>query len=497
MIEVDFGSLAIAVVTFAVAWFWQAARVRARIAPLESSRSALQDQFAEQQRELSILKEAQARAAEHYREESALRAAAEERAARLAEVEAGLQQREALSAQQRETIAALETQLSEQRKRQEEQRKLLEEAQTALANSFKALSADALKSNNQAFIELAKATLEKFQEGARGDLEARHKAVDQLVKPLKESLEKVDGKLGEIERSRLSSYAALNEQLKGLVETHLPVLRNETANLVKALRQPTVRGRWGELQLRRVVEMAGMLDHCDFLEQENKTSHEGRIRPDLVIKLPGGRNIVVDAKASISAYLEAVECSDESAQRIHLARHAQQVRGHMSALGKKAYWEQFEPTPEFVIMFLPGEVFFSAALQEDPSLIEFGVDEKVIAASPTTLIALLRAVAYGWRQEALAQNARQVAELGKELYSRVCTLGEHWSKLGERLGRTVEAYNKATGALEVRVLSSARKFRDLKVGTGDSSIVELQQLEKLPRVVQAADLEAIAQEDEG
>src|SRR5690606_10546865 len=191
------------------------------------------------------------------------------------------------------------------------------------------------------------------------------------------SLQKVDGKLGEIEKARVSSYAALNEQLKGLVETHLPMLRNETANLVKALRQPTTRGRWGELQLKRVVEIAGMLDHCDFVEQENRTTEEGRLRPDLIVKLPGERNIVVDAKAPVSAYLDAIEADDEATQRLHLARHAQQVRSHMSALARKAYWDQFSPTPEFVVLFLPGEVFFSAALQEDPTLIEAGVDQKV------------------------------------------------------------------------------------------------------------------------
>jgi DNA recombination protein RmuC len=284
----------------------------------------------------------------------------------------------------------LSTRLEAEREQSDEKIQLLNEAKEALSDSFKALSNDALRNNNQAFLDLAKASLEKYQEGATGDLESRQQAMSQLVQPIRDSLEKVDIKLGELETERVASYSALNEQLRGLVETHLPVLRSETEKLVKALRQPTVRGRWGELQLKRVVEMAGMLDHCDFLEQENRTTEDGKLRPDLIVKLPGGRNIVVDAKAPISAYLEATEASDEVTQRACMAQHAQQVRSHITALGRKGYWEQFTPTPEFVVMFMPGEVFFSAALQEDPSLIECGVGERVISATPTTLIALLR-----------------------------------------------------------------------------------------------------------
>lgn len=470
---------------FCIAWYLRGWRAHAQFAPFKARLESLQQQHTERVAELEALRSDRARVAELYRAETERRAAAEQRAGRVEELEVRLEQRDSQLAQSRETIAALETQLREEHKALELQRASLKEAQVAISDSFKALSADALKSNNQAFIDLAKSTLEKFQESARGDLDARRKAVAELVRPLTESLSKVDGKLGEIEKARVSSYAALNEQLKGLVETHLPVLRNETANLVKALRQPTVRGRWGELQLKRVVEMAGMLDHCDFLEQENRTLEEGKLRPDLVIKLPGGRNIVVDAKASISAYLEALESTDEHVQRAHLANHARQVRGHMTTLGRKAYWDQFTPTPEFVVMFLPGEAFFSAALQEDPSLIEFGVEQKVIAATPTTLIALLRAVAYGWRQEALAQNAKEIAALGKDLYTRITTLAEHWNKLGERLGRTVEAYNRSTGSLETSVLRSARRLRDLKVSADDAEISDLKQVEKLPRVLQA------------
>ncbi|MFL6714655.1 MAG: DNA recombination protein RmuC [Sulfurifustis sp.] len=419
---------------------------------------------------------------------SAFEARVTELQAVVKEKEAGLQASQAEIAALKSAHAELSERLVQERKNAQEKLALLHEAQATLSDAFKALSADALKSNNQAFIELARATLEKFQEGAKHDLEARQKAVDELVRPLRESLEKVDGKLGDLEKSRIESYSALNEQLKGLVETHLPMLRSETANLVKALRQPTVRGRWGEIQLKRVVEMAGMLEHCDFDEQENRTTEEGRFRPDLIVRLPGGKSIVVDAKAPVAAYLDATEAEDETAQRARLADHARQVRAHIAALGRKAYWEQFDPTPEFVVLFLPGEMFFSAALQQDPGLIEFGVNERVIPATPTTLIALLRAVAYGWRQEALAKNAQEVAEYGKQLYERIAKLGEHWANVGDKLGKAVDAYNSASSTLESRVLVSARKLRDLKVGAEDAEIEAIEPLDRTPRAIHADEL---------
>jgi DNA recombination protein RmuC len=234
--------------------------------------------------------------------------------------------------------------------------------------------------------------------------------------------------------------------------------------------------------------MAGMLDHCDFKEQDVRSTEDGSKRPDLVVKLPGGRNIVIDAKTPISAYLSALEASDEPTQKIFTAKHAQQCRSHITALGRKSYWEQFSPTPEFVVMFIPGEVFFSAALQEDPTLLECGVNEKVILATPTTLIALLRAVAFGWRQEKLAQNAEEVAQLGKELYERICTMGSHWTEVGERLGKAVESYNKSTATLESRVMVSARRFRDLRVGTADSELDLLNPIDVVPREIQTEGL---------
>lgn len=419
------------------------------------------------------------------RDEAVRRAAAEAGAARLPDLEAKLDERERALADARAGIAGLESRLAEERKSAGEKLALLNDAQIKLADAFKALSSDALQSNNKSFLELAKTTLETFQQGAKSDLEARQKAVDELVKPLRESLEKVDGKIGELEKSRVGAYAALNEQIRGLVETHLPRLQTETANLSKALRQPVVRGRWGEIQLKRVVELAQMLDHCDFVEQETRNTDDVRLRPDMIIRLPGGKQVVVDAKTPLAAYLDAIESSDELVQAAKLKDHARQVRDHMVALGKKAYWEQFQPSPEFVIMFLPGEMFFSAALQQDPSLIEYGVNEKVIPATPTTLIALLRAVAYGWRQEALAKNAQEVAELGKLLYERIATLAETWGSVGERLDQAVKAYNGSIGTLESRVLVSARRLRDLKAGADDVEIKSIEPIERATRKLQA------------
>lgn len=438
-----------------------------------------------------------ARQAEVLRSQTERRAAAEEKATRVPGLEQQLEERGRALGQAHTRAAELETRLAEERKVTKEKLELLNEAQNKLSDAFKALSAEALKSNNQAFLDLAKVTLEKHQESAESDLAARQKAVSELVGPLRESLDKVDGKLGEIEKARIEGYSTLKEQLRGLIETHLPLLRTETANLVRALRQPTVRGRWGEIQLKRVVEMAGMVDHCDFLEQETRHTEDGeRLRPDLIVRLPGGKQVVVDAKAPLTAYLEAVEATDELVQGVHLVAHAQQVRAHMTALGRKAYWEQFDPAPEFVVLFLPGEMLFSAALHHDPGLIEFGVNEKVIPATPTTLIALLRAVAYGWRQEALAKNAQEVADLGRQLYDRIGKLGEHWTNVGDRLGKAVEAYNSATATLESRVLVSARRLRELKAGSDGVEIEVVEPIELQPRALQSQALAEPAEEPE-
>jgi DNA recombination protein RmuC len=344
---------------------------------------------------------------------------------------------------------------------------------------FKTLCADALKNNNQLFLDLANATLEKFQASAKGDLEKRQQAIDHLIHPIKESLNKFEQKIQEVEKSRVGAYEGLSQQVKSLLETQLH-LRQETANLVKALRTPQVRGRWGEIQLQRVVELAGMLEHCDFQQQQSVTHQENRFRPDLIVRLPGGKNIVVDAKAPLWSFLEALENTDEIQQKQKFTDHARHIRDHMQQLSKKSYWEQFQPTPEFVILFLPGETFFSAALEHDPSLIEQGVEQRVILATPTTLIALLKAVAYGWRQESLAENAQKISNLGKELAKRLGDMRDNFSDVGARLQKAVESYNKTIGSFESRVLVSARKFQELQDNTTDK-IELLSPLDIIPR----------------
>ena len=467
----------------------------------EAERLAAQDRLSVARAEASHLAERLAaveksdRAArEALRAEAERRAAAEQLALRIPQLEAELAQareasreQERLAAGQKMEGARLAAELAAEKTMLGEKMSLLADARKQLESAFQALSAQALQANNKSFLDLAAQALGRFQQGAQGDLEKRQQAIQELVGPVRQSLEKLDGRILEIERTREGAYSALTSQVRTLAEGQTE-LRRETGNLVKALRQPAARGRWGELQLRRVVEMAGMIDHCDFVEQASVEGEEGRLRPDLIVRLPGGRNIVVDAKTPLTAYLEAVETQDDEARAQLLVDHARQVRDHMTKLGRKSYQDQFDSTPELVILFLPGEMFFSAALQQDPELIEFGVGEKVLPATPTTLIAMLRSIAYGWKQEALARNAQQISELGRELHERVSVMAGHWSRVGKNLGEAVGAYNKAVASLETRVLVSTRKFRELEAVPDGREVPELEQVDLVPRTLQAAEL---------
>jgi len=360
-----------------------------------------------------------------------------------------------------------------------------------LTERFKLISQEMLDRTSERVLAMADERMRTSEKHAQVELEQRKLAVEQMVKPLAETLDQVRNQFHEVEKTRAGAYAALGVQVDAMKLTN-EQLRTETAQLVTALRAPQVRGRWGETQLRQVVTFAGMVEHCDFVEQESVSTADGLLRPDLIVRLAGGKNVVVDAKVAFSGYLEAMEARDENTRAARLKAHARHFKDHIDSLSAKTYWEQFQPSPEFVIMFIPAETFLSAALEQEPTLLEHAFDKNVVLATPQTLIALLRTIAFTWRQEALAANAKEVYQLGRELHGRLATMGGHLAKLGNGLGGAVKAYNDAMASMESRVLVTARKLSDLHVT--EDELAEPRQLEITPRQVQAAELVASATE---
>ena len=363
----------------------------------------------------------------------------------------------------------------------------VEEVRRQMEGEFARLSADALQRNAVQFLQLADTRLGESRQAAEGDLARRQDAIEHLLGPIAEQLGRYDEGMQRLERERLASTAALTEQMRHLATSH-DQLQKETRSLVTALRSPQTRGRWGELQLRRVVEMAGMLERCDFSEQVTSDGDAGRLRPDMVVHLPGGKNVVVDAKVPMQAFLDANEADDETTRRLHLASHGRQLKAHVDALARKEYWKRVEPSPEFVVAFIPGDPLLTAALEHEPGLMEYAVANHVLLATPTSLIALLRAVAYGWQQEAMEENARKISENGRNLYEAVRSLAGHFQSLGTKLKSSLEAYNDAVGSLEGNVLVKARKFKELQAANGGEEIKPLEPIDRVPRMLQAAEL---------
>lgn len=365
----------------------------------------------------------------------------------------------------------LGTTLELERKHAQEKLESLNQAREQLKETFSALSSQALKHNSEEFLRLARENLEKFQSEAKGDLTQKEKAIEQLVKPIRESLEKTERQIQNIEKERKEAYGALHKHIETMNLTQ-QALRDQTQNLVQALRRPEVRGQWGELTLKRLAELAGMVEHCDFYQQENIKTDEGRQRPDMIVRMPDGREIVVDVKTPLDAYLSAIESTDDEQRQQHMQRHAKNVRQRINELASKAYWNQFSQSPEFVVLFIPGDQFLSAALESDYQLMEDALGKHVILATPTSFVALLRAVAYGWRQEQLAKNAEHIKKIGEELYQRLATFTSHLQKMGRSLDSTVKSFNSTVGSFDSRILPSVQKFREM--GISSSKEIEAQ-----------------------
>lgn len=453
-----------------------------------SEKTGLLQQLTEKSNDLLLAEQQNKELQNQLSSEIEMRASAEAKAERLPIIEQELHAKNVEFNNMHTQLTALEERLSSEKQKLEQMNVFIEESKENLLNSFKVASHDALQQNSTHFLESVAVHLQKFSEGTKTELDHNQKALQNLVSPLSESLQSMQNKVQDIEKSRAEAYGKLNTQIESLLSQSIPNLQKETSKLVDALRKPQTRGRWGEIQLKRVVEMAGMLEYCDFEEQVSGQQDGNILRPDLVVKMPGGRRIVVDSKAPLEAYLQSIDTPSEDERKKKLDQHARVVRDHIKKLGEKNYWEQFKTfSPEFVVLFLPGESFYQSALESDPTLIEYGVEKKVIPATPTTLIALLRAVEYGWRQEVQNQKAQEIAELGKELYKRLSALLEHWDDVRKSLEKTVTSYNKAAGSWERSVAPQLRKFQDLKVSRDESPLKLPEPIESSPREIGRTD----------
>ena len=381
----------------------------------------------------------------------------------------------------RNELELLNTRVKDQEALQAERDAAFSAATGRLATAFSDLANQSLKANSETFLRLAEQNLGAQHERAKRELGEREQAVENLVKPIRDALQRSQQQIAELEKARSEAYGGIRSQLEAMQSGQM-ALAQETQNLVKALRRPEVRGRWGEITLRRLVELAGMVEHCDFQEQVHTSGEEKSIRPDMIVRMPDNRELVVDVKTPLDAYLEAVEAKDDAQRQLGLKRHARNVREHVRKLASKAYWEQFSRSPEFVILFIPGDQFLSAALNEEPDLIETALAQHIILATPTSFVALLKAVAYGWRQLALADNAEEIRKLAEDLYGRLGTFVGHLNKVGKQLSSSVEHYNRAVGSLERKVLPGARKFVELGIHP-KKEVEAVEPLESLPRTM--------------